>query len=150
MAVRAPSYRRKYTTIEVITIFPSASGSMTFHPNFMSWSYRKRGSVARSQKNRKRKKYTFTVNQNTPEIQARDSGRRRNSGTNGSGIGLLYPPRKSTDAIQETRIMLAYSAMKKNAKRIPLYSVIHPATSSLSASARSNGRRFVSATAEIR
>ena len=45
--------------------------------------------------------------------------------------------------------MLAYSAIKKNANRIPLYSVKKPATSSLSASGRSNGTRFVSATAEI-
>src|SRR2546426_848416 len=51
--------------------------------------------------------------------------------------------------MQETRIMFAYSAMKKKAKRIPLYSVIQPATSSLSASGRSKGRRFVSATAEM-
>ena len=35
--------------------------------------------------------------------------------------------------------MLAYSAMKKKANRMPLYSVKNPATSSLSASGRSNG-----------
>src|SRR5438876_3190106 len=51
--------------------------------------------------------------------------------------------------MQETRIMLEYSDMKKKAKRIPLYSVIQPATSSLSASGRSKGRRFVSATDEM-
>ena len=41
--------------------------------------------------------------------------------------------------------MLAYSARKKNANRIPEYSVWKPATSSCSASGRSNGARLVSA-----
>ena len=45
--------------------------------------------------------------------------------------------------------MLAYSALTKKANRIPLYSVKNPATSSLSASGRSNGIRLVSATAEM-
>ena len=31
-------------------------GNITFHPNRMSWSYRRRGNVARNQKNRNRKK----------------------------------------------------------------------------------------------
>src|SRR2546422_913024 len=126
-----------------MTMFPSAKGSITFHPKRMSWSYRRRGSVARSQKNRNKKPYTFTVNQATPSIQARLAGSRV------PGYGAWYPPRNRTEAMQETRIMFAYSAMKKKAKRIPLYSVIQPATSSLSASGRSKGRRFVSATAEM-
>src|SRR5437016_11251403 len=144
MTVRAPYRLTKYTTIDVITMLPSASGNITFHPKRMSWSYRRRGSVARSQKNRNRNAYTFTVNQATPSIQERLSGSRV------PGYGALYPPRNRTEAMQDTRIMFAYSAMKKKAKRIPLYSVIQPATSSLSASGRSKGRRFVSATAEIR
>ena len=41
--------------------------------------------------------------------------------------------------------MFVYSAMKKRAKRIAPYSVWKPATSSDSASGRSNGRRLVSA-----
>src|SRR5436309_6212058 len=114
-----------------MTMFPSAKGSITFHPKRMSWSYRRRGSVARSQKNRNKKPYTFTVNQATPSIQARLAGSRV------PGYGAWYPPRNRTEAMQETRIMFAYSAMKKKAKRIPLYSVIQPATSSLSASGRS-------------
>src|SRR6185312_13039506 len=52
-------------------------------------------------------------------------------------------------ATQDTSTMLAYSAMKKKAKRMPLYSVKKPATSSLSASGKSKGTRFVSATAEL-
>ena len=65
------------------------------------------------------------------------------------GYGALKPPRKSTAATHETKIMFVYSAMKKNANRMPLYSVKKPATNSLSASGKSNGRRLVSATPEI-
>src|SRR5262249_17529015 len=50
--------------------------------------------------------------------------------------------RNSSVAMPLTANMLAYSAMKKNDQRRPLYSVWKPATSSLSASARSNGARL--------
>ncbi len=46
--------------------------------------------------------------------------------------------------------MFVYSAWKNRAKRMAPYSVWKPATSSDSASGRSNGRRFVSANAAIR
>ena len=45
--------------------------------------------------------------------------------------------------------MLAYSAMKKAANFMLLYSTWKPATSSFSASGRSNGMRLVSANAAI-
>src|SRR4028118_958860 len=45
----------------------------------------------------------------------------------------------------ETTIIAAYSAMKKSDQRIPEYSVWKPATSSDSASGRSNGARLFSA-----
>ena len=41
--------------------------------------------------------------------------------------------------------MLMYSAIWKRPQRMPEYSVWYPATSSCSASGRSNGARFVSA-----
>ena len=41
--------------------------------------------------------------------------------------------------------MFVYSARKKSANFIDEYSVWYPATSSVSASGMSNGRRFVSA-----
>ena len=46
--------------------------------------------------------------------------------------------------------MFAYSAIKKAAKDIDEYSVWNPATSSFSASGKSNGTRLVSAKAQIR
>src|SRR5579862_5527705 len=53
-------------------------------------------------------------------------------------------------AMQLTVTMLAYSAMKNEANFMELYSVWKPATSSFSASGKSNGTRLVSAKAEIR
>ena len=55
---------------------------------------------------------------------------------------MCQPPRNSSVARPLTANMLPYSAMKKNDQRKPLYSVWNPATSSLSASARSNGARL--------
>src|SRR3972149_11287048 len=60
------------------------------------------------------------------------------------------PPKKSVTATVETTMMLAYSARKKNANFMPLYSVWKPATSSVSASGRSKGTRFVSASAAMK
>src|SRR5262244_3595989 len=66
---------------------------------------------------------------------------------NGSqcGNGASHPPRNNVVATDETTIMLAYSARKNSANRIPLYSVWNPPVSSCSASGKSNGARFVSA-----
>jgi len=46
--------------------------------------------------------------------------------------------------------MLLYSAKKNKAKVIDEYSTLNPATSSASASGKSNGARFVSASSEIK
>src|SRR6266404_7509814 len=62
------------------------------------------------------------------------------------GKGRSQPPKKSVTAIADTVIMLAYSARKNRENLKPLYSVWNPATSSDSASGKSNGARFVSAT----
>src|SRR5882724_12069145 len=67
----------------------------------------------------------------------------------GPPIGPFQPPRKSSVATQETVTMLAYSAMKNMANFMELYSVWYPATSSVSASGRSNGIRLVSAYAAV-
>lgn len=46
-------------------------------------------------------------------------------------------------------IMLAYSARKKSAKGLALYSTLNPDTSSDSPSVKSKGARFVSASVEV-
>jgi hypothetical protein len=44
----------------------TAAGSKTRQPNHMSWSYRMRGRVARTQIYMNKKNATFTRNQKTP------------------------------------------------------------------------------------
>src|SRR5579871_4760576 len=62
------------------------------------------------------------------------------------GKGRSHPPSQRVTAIDETAIIAEYSARKKRDQRNPLYSVWNPAVSSDSASGRSKGARFVSAT----
>src|SRR5262249_5013214 len=58
--------------------------------------------------------------------------------------------RKRRMATPLTANMLPYSAMKKISQRKPLYSVWKPATSSLSASARSKGARLQLAVPQVK
>src|SRR5664279_2979822 len=60
------------------------------------------------------------------------------------------PPRKSVTAIADIVIRFMNSARKKMPKRMPVYSVWNPPTSSCSASTRSNGGWLVSAIAAMR
>jgi len=63
--------------------------------------------------------------------------------------GLLQPPKKRIVEIQLIDSILPYSAKKNNAKDIAEYSTLYPATSSASASGKSNGVLFVSASEHI-
>ena len=68
--------------------------------------------------------------------------------TNQSGPrlhGPCQPEKKSVTIRAESVIRLMYSAVWKRPQRMPEYSVWYPATSSCSASGRSNGARLVSA-----
>src|SRR3954462_14205709 len=60
--------------------------------------------------------------------------------------GPCQPPKKSVTIRPLSVIRLMYSAIWKRPQRMPEYSVWYPATSSLSASGRSNGARADSAT----
>src|SRR5215213_2279973 len=66
------------------------------------------------------------------------------------GAGPRHPPRNSVTAIDDTTTVLTYSPSMNIANAMPEYSVWNPATSSDSASERSNGGRFTSASAQIR
>src|SRR3954464_4466235 len=72
------------------------------------------------------------------------------SSTSDSGQGARQPPRNSVVASAQTVVTLMYSARKNIANLIDAYSVWNPATSSVSASGRSNGARLVSPTIETR
>ena len=65
-------------------------------------------------------------------------------------VGPAGPPRNSVTMIADIVIVFMNSARKKRAKRIELYSVWKPPTSSCSASTRSNGGRLSSAVPAIR
>ena len=64
--------------------------------------------------------------------------------------GGSQPPRKRITHSTLIIIIFAYSPRKNNANPIDEYSTLYPATSSASASGRSNGARFVSARHEIK
>src|SRR2546425_3397083 len=63
--------------------------------------------------------------------------------------GPFHPPRNSVTAIEQIVMMFEYSPRKNSPNFMLEYSVWNPATSSDSASGRSNGVRFVSASAVI-
>src|SRR6202451_3407160 len=62
------------------------------------------------------------------------------------GKARNHPPSQSVTAIDDTAIIAEYSARKNNDQRKPLYSVWNPAVNSDSASGKSKGARFGSAT----
>src|SRR5213083_226103 len=74
----------------------------------------------------------------------RKSLMKNQSGPSGA-YGPCQPAKKSVTASAESVIRLMYSAVWKSPQRMPPYSVWYPATSSVSASGRSNGGRLVSA-----
>src|SRR6516165_2145956 len=76
---------------------------------------------------------SFTTNQIGPNLSSDDTH------------GKWKPPKNSVTQRPESTIMLMYSAAWKRPQRMPEYSVWYPATSSVSASGRSNGGRDVSA-----
>src|SRR5450631_2235062 len=105
-----------------------------------------RGSDARSHTVPKSNASTFTMNQTTGIshtliVPVRE--RKPSDGPEG-------PPRKRVTATADIVITFMNSARKKIAKRMPVYSVWNPPTSSCSASTRSNGGWFVSAVAAMR
>ena len=66
------------------------------------------------------------------------------------GSGVFHAPKNSTTLIIDTKNIIEYSEKNTNAKRIPVYSVWKPATSSDSASGMSNGARLLSANEAIK
>ena len=80
-----------------------------------------------------------------PQNQTQGGIRSRNDSASTLGNGRIQPPKNISATMAEITMMLAYSARKNSANRIPLYSVWNPPVSSVSASGRSNGTRFVSA-----
>src|SRR5437899_4867214 len=90
--------------------------------------------------NRKNMKSALSVNRITPGITV--SGH--------TGKGGSQPPRKRMAPIAHIVAMAMYSPRKNSRNGVAEYSTAKPATSSDSASTRSNGGRLVSASAEMK
>src|SRR6202043_3853496 len=88
----------------------------------------------------KNMKNTFSANQITPGTQV----------NGGSAIGGSQPPRNRMGAIAHIVVIATYSPSMKKGSGVEPYSTMKPATSSDSASTRSNGGRLVSASAETK
>src|SRR5258708_3641297 len=123
------------------TTFTTAIGRNTFQPSRISRSYLRRGIVQRTQTKTSRQTTTF------PTKKAMVSSDDHH--VPGSfHQGMSQPPKKSVTVSSEIAAMAMYSDMTKGATLMDAYSVWYPATSSESASAKSNGSRWGSAKAE--
>src|SRR6266516_1926677 len=89
---------------------------------------------------RKNMNRTLSANQITPGIQVNGA----------TGNGGSQPPRNRMVAIAHMVRMAMYSPRKNSRNGVAEYSTAKPATSSDSASTRSNGGRLVSASAEMK
>src|SRR4051812_47102034 len=96
----APPTTRMYT---------SEIGRSTFQPSDMSWSYRKRGNVHRTQMNTNTKKRIFVQkNRNVTSVLRKVCGAALSQIVN----GMSQPPKKSVAISALAVMMFAYSAMK--------------------------------------
>src|SRR5260221_6763560 len=89
---------------------------------------------------RKNMNRTLSANQITPGIQVNGA----------TAKGGSQPPRNRIVAMAHMVAMAMYSPRKNSRNGVEEYSTAKPATSSDSASTRSNGGRFVSASAETK
>src|SRR5581483_1034735 len=90
--------------------------------------------------NRKNMNTTLRVNQITPGTQV----------NGGTANGACHPPRNRMVAMAHMVMIAMYSPRKKRRNAVEEYSTAKPATSSDSASTRSNGGRLVSASADTK
>src|SRR5689334_10468046 len=89
----------------------SVNGRTNFHAKFISWSWRKRGSVPRIQMKTKIDINSFEKNQNHEGITERNEN------------GADHPPRNSVVPNPEIDIIARYSPRKNKANLKPEYSV---------------------------
>src|SRR5262249_9667956 len=107
----------------------------------ITWSMRSRGSVQRTHIITNTPPHPFRM-KTSALIRLPKIGPKNVSLSSTGKRPVFQPPRNMVTAMPDTANMLPYSAMKKSSQRNPEYSVWKPATSSLSASSRSNGARL--------
>lgn len=130
------------TRIEGIKMIkPITTGSIPVQQKLIkSWNFR-RGSVARNHTKIKQKIHVFNASTILCTLI---------NVSFTTTWGKWYPPMNKIAVKADISTILQYSAKKNITKGIPLCSVKKPATNSDSASGRSNGVRFVSASTEIK
>src|SRR5690606_38147563 len=99
-----------------------------------------RGTKDFTSANMKKTNTSFRTNQMTPGTQVKGAKLK----------GGSHPPRNRMVVSAHINTMATYSPRKKSRNGVEEYSIMWPATSSDSASTRSKGGRFVSASAEIK
>lgn len=115
------------TTIDIV------KGNKIFHPKCINWSYRYLGKLARIRINKKQITETLKKKKNVEVTKKKPK------------LKLSNPPKKRMVNKADIKSILLYSPKKKKAKTTEEYSTLNPATSSASASGKSNGARLVSA-----
>jgi hypothetical protein len=118
--------------------YPVVMGRKIFHPIFINWSYRYRGNAARTSINKKQNIVSFILKIISGLIQLKHI-RPGNQ-----------PPKNKIVIKVDINSILLYSPKKNIAKIIEEYSTLYPATNSASASGKSKGARFVSASIDIK
>src|SRR3954452_5653058 len=88
----------------------------------------------------KNTKQTFSTNQTMPGTHVKGA----------MATGGSQPPRNTIVVSAHISTIATYSPRKNSRNGVEEYSIMWPATSSDSASTRSNGGRFVSASAEMK
>ena len=105
---------------------------------YINWSYLYLGKVARVTTKKMTPKAIFKLNHTLPGNKVRGN------------ILIIgnQPPKNSTETKALIKSIWAYSPKKNKAKVIAEYSTLYPETNSASASGKSKGWRFVSASIE--
>ena len=119
----------------------TATGNKFNQHRSTNWSYRSLGRVALNQTN---------IKQNTQVFRPRIIAWKLRTVSFTKISGRRYPPKNKIAVKVLMSTILQYSARKKNTKIMEECSVKNPLTSSDSLSGRSNGVRFVSASALIK
>ena len=108
-------------TIPVTRIFASASGSITFQPRFINWSYLKRGIDQRTQIKKNRIGISYAAK--TLNWAIASIGEPVGKASFSYKKGTSQPPKKRRTIIADAVTIFAYSAKKNRPNFIPEYSV---------------------------
>src|SRR5580658_8702142 len=100
-------------------MFTNASGNIRRQPKSINWSYRKRGNIQRTQMKTTMKNNIFAMNTRMCAMpKPMDC-----AGVSKPQNGSVQPPKNNVTIIADEATMFEYSARKKSANFMELYSV---------------------------